>query len=350
MINYKFDWLDSDATIHITSENHSFLVMEGTLRAQGIMNSKFFLALHDEDLLTVDPHSEDLSPETMAKVVQECVDNPWYFFREVVRVPYLQNSPASGFRLNMTNLAQLWLAFQGVTHIAVVPRFCGDLATLTCMLAYWTYVQSPAMGEPDNLCLFSPSEQDAIHAIAGIKMVRDMLPSYFWNKSAHTHNSHRSMIQYRPDGKTTTTVHTVSANRSVKIAQNHGRGHTFSTLVVDQAAKCVNIEESLRNLTLAINGDTARGVFMNTRPGLLDTAHGVFVRDLLQKAYRFDNRLYDLDADSDLTELVNLLSETNMLHVEFSAEQLGKDEDWFKLQKATLTDELFRKEILLEWI
>jgi len=52
----------------------------------GISNCAFHLALLNPQLEEVDPHSVDLDLRTKALILEECKNNPWYFFREIVRV------------------------------------------------------------------------------------------------------------------------------------------------------------------------------------------------------------------------------------------------------------------------
>lgn len=71
----------------MSTRNTSFLKMHQYLKAIGIKNNKFMLALLDPDLAGIDPHDPNLSTYYKSKVLAECMVNFWYFAREVVRVP-----------------------------------------------------------------------------------------------------------------------------------------------------------------------------------------------------------------------------------------------------------------------
>ena len=43
--------------------------------------------LYDEDLKGVDPHDPNLTKEYKLKIIIESQKNPWYFIREVMRIP-----------------------------------------------------------------------------------------------------------------------------------------------------------------------------------------------------------------------------------------------------------------------
>lgn len=85
--------------IHHTTSNKSFLEMSKKLQDEGIKNNKFMLQLHDKSLENIDPRSNELSPEARDKIIQECIINPYYFFREIAVVDrrpfYLNNSNLS---------------------------------------------------------------------------------------------------------------------------------------------------------------------------------------------------------------------------------------------------------------
>ena len=71
--------------IHYSTTNQSFIKMSVILEDLGIKNNTFMLNLIDEDLLDIDPFSKDLTLIQKAKIINEIVNNPWYYYREIVR-------------------------------------------------------------------------------------------------------------------------------------------------------------------------------------------------------------------------------------------------------------------------
>ena len=71
----------------MSTKNTSFLKMHQYLKAIGIKNNKFMLALLDPDLASIDPHDPNLNSYYKGKVLAECMVNFWYFAREVCKVP-----------------------------------------------------------------------------------------------------------------------------------------------------------------------------------------------------------------------------------------------------------------------
>ena len=115
----------STRTVYIqkNTKNRSFLAMYKILRDLGIKNNKFFLRLYDKALLDVDPFDEEhLSKEMKARIIREVKINPWYFFREIVRIPETGNLSGTMFKLHRGNLAELWCLLNNVNFILILPR------------------------------------------------------------------------------------------------------------------------------------------------------------------------------------------------------------------------------------
>ena len=95
-----------------STTNKSFVEMSNYLKAIGIKNNRFMLALLDPDLANIDPHDPNLNVMYKRKVFLECVNNFWYYLREVVRVP--TSGEPSKFILNRGNMAFLYLAIMKI--------------------------------------------------------------------------------------------------------------------------------------------------------------------------------------------------------------------------------------------
>ena len=63
--------------IHKETTNQSFLDMHHYLKAIGVQNNDFMLALIDVGLAGVDPRDPHLSSTMKARVLQECRNNYW---------------------------------------------------------------------------------------------------------------------------------------------------------------------------------------------------------------------------------------------------------------------------------
>lgn len=85
------------------TKNDSFIELAYTLKKEGIKNYDFFLVLFDEDLAGIDPYDENLSDVLKLKVQRECINNYWYYIREIVRIP--EAGGYTFYRINKLNLA-----------------------------------------------------------------------------------------------------------------------------------------------------------------------------------------------------------------------------------------------------
>ena len=119
----------------MSTRNTSFLKMHQYLKAIGIKNNKFMLALLDPDLAGIDPHDPNLSTYYKSKVLAECMVNFWYFAREVVRVPD-QGGSGKGIPLELHrgNMALFFCSIYNMNIFLELPRQHGK--TLSADVRY----------------------------------------------------------------------------------------------------------------------------------------------------------------------------------------------------------------------
>ena len=134
--------------IHTQTTNISFVKMFRHLKEAGVKNNKFFLRLYDPTLAKVDPHSKRLTKDQKARVVAECVKNPWYFLREVARIP--APGQALKFELHRGNLAAVWAILNNFNPILLLPRQKGKTMSVAAILS-WIY----DFGTTNSQMLFS---------------------------------------------------------------------------------------------------------------------------------------------------------------------------------------------------
>ena len=104
--------------------NKSFLDMHAFLSSKGIQNNKFFLALLDPDLAGIDPRDKRLNQYMKQKILRECINNYWYFIREVCMIPEEGGAVGSGKRYNLHrgNLAFNFLVCGNYNIFMELPR------------------------------------------------------------------------------------------------------------------------------------------------------------------------------------------------------------------------------------
>lgn len=108
---------------HKSTTNKSFLEMHYYLKSIGIKNNAFMLALLDPDLAGVDPHDKNLNTLMKQKILRECVNNYWYFLREVVRIPDSGSTGGgSKYKLTRGNLALNFAMILNLNIFLELPR------------------------------------------------------------------------------------------------------------------------------------------------------------------------------------------------------------------------------------
>ncbi|WP_304576729.1 hypothetical protein [Romboutsia ilealis] len=108
------------------TKNISFLQTSVDLAKLGIKNNKFFLKLYDQDLQGIDPYAPYLPDDVKFKIITECIRNPWYFLREVCRIPD-QGSDGIPYQLHRGNLAVTWCFINGIDNYLCIPKLIGTL-------------------------------------------------------------------------------------------------------------------------------------------------------------------------------------------------------------------------------
>ena len=161
--------------IHIGTKNKSFVTTSNILAEKGIKNSRFMLALKDKDLANIDPFDENLSDEMKARILAEIIANPWYFLREVVRVPV--TGGVVPYALHLGNLFLTWCMLSNINTYLVLPR--QNYKTVSaCAIYCWMY----NFGTKNSHILFFNKElKDSQNNLKRVKDLTDELPKWLQN-------------------------------------------------------------------------------------------------------------------------------------------------------------------------
>lgn len=101
------------------TSNKSFLQLAMDLKTIGIKNYYFMLEICDFSLVNVDPFACDkeghttLSQDQVSRIMTECFRNPWYYLREIARIPD-PGGTAVPYKANRGNIAQAWCIIKGL--------------------------------------------------------------------------------------------------------------------------------------------------------------------------------------------------------------------------------------------
>lgn len=123
--------------------NKSFLQVAKDLQTVGIKNCFFMLEIIDISLVNIDPCAVDknghttLSRDQVSRIMTECCRNPWYYLRELCRIPD-QGGTSISYKANRGNIAQAWCIWKGLDSWLCLPRQQGKTVSALAFQA-WMY-------------------------------------------------------------------------------------------------------------------------------------------------------------------------------------------------------------------
>ena len=349
MILFEEDYYKYGAHIHTTTNNTSFLSMAIKLNKMGIKNNLFHLSIYNKDLIKYDPHNlKDPSKELRFAIMEECKINPWYFFREVVRVPSAGSNPVP-FILNRANLATIWTFYNNVHLFLSMPRQCGKTVVGACISVEILYIQAKNF----KILMLTKDSGLVSSNVAKIKEIRDALPDFMIVKSPLDMDNKQG-IRYH---KNNTEYATKVARTEPEAADKIGRGETASVVHIDESPYVKNIQITL-DAMLSSTDTAAEQARLQGLPctnmhtstsGDLDSEEGQYIYGLIKNAMLFNEKLYDCKDKNMLQEFVARNSTNGMVFIVFSYLQLGKDDTWFKKVTAGKSQYSIEKDYLLIW-
>lgn len=327
------DWKRyKNAIADTKTKNRSFVALADKYRQLGIKNYFFHLALMQPELQGVDPYDPNLSPEIMAKIIVECKYNPWYFFREVFRLPSSGSDVPDPLRANRGNIGIYWCYFNHIDSALIQPRQTGKSVGADGINTYVTQVA----GRNATFSLITKDHDLRTKNVQRLKDMRDALPPYLnpFQKNLDTNNQYGiSVIAHQ--NKFATGV----AQNSEAAALNLGRGSTSESNQIDEGPFCKYIQVTIPAFLSSANAarENARknnsfyGNIFTTTAGKLDTPEGKYMYDMFTGGMLFDERaLYDAK-DEDEAHLIvqkNSPGDKPMVYICLSHRQLGYTDEW----------------------
>ena len=239
MILYKRDWIDKHpgAIADTKTTNDSFRIFAAKLVKMGVKNAAFCLALHNPRLQGVDPFDPNLTDEQLIMIGVECEQNPWYFFREIVRVPAAGAAKPVKFNANRGNMSLYWLFFNHVTTLLIQPRQTGKSLSTDVLMVWLMMVGATNT----NINLLTKDDTLRVANVKRIKDIMSELPSYLKLRDRNdTNNTEKITVNANKNSYITNV-----AQNNPKSAYNIGRGMTFPINQVDEIAFVNYIEITL---------------------------------------------------------------------------------------------------------
>lgn len=332
MILYENDFLTQRATYHLTTKNTSAIRMAKLLKEMGVRNNKFMLALTQPDLAEYDPHDlKDNSVELRQRIAAECKINPWYCFREVIRVPasgYIHGTP---FVFNRANLFLIWSVYNSVNTYLVVPRQVTKTISTQSIVSHITYIAAMKY----VIGAFAKDTSLVQQNVTRLKDIRDAYPPYLIHKSSSDTDNKEGIIY----DKLGNEYMTFTAQIDPRSAENKGRGQSFGLIHIDEAAWFRYIDITYDVATGAMGAASEQAleqnlptcVILTTTAGKTANPSGKWAYNYMLNSLRFTELLYDCTDRDHLMSMIKNNGGTNIcLYGEFSWQQLGKTREWYE--------------------
>lgn len=362
MILFESDWdYYPTAIADFQTTNKSFLRLAQLYDDMGVRNNVFHLSLLNPELQGVDPFSDHLTMQQKMAIGFECAQNPWYFFREVVRVPPQAGPNPVRLEGNRGNIGLFWAFFNHIDVALIQPRQTGKSVSTDCLMTNLTYMST------DNTTVTMITKDNDLRRknVERLKKIRDILPKYLINISPEDADNQIELTYKQRKNSYMTAV----AQNSEAGANNVGRGLTSPILHSDEGpfTAFINIilPAALAAGTAARNEARANnrpyGNVFTTTAGKKDSREGKYMYDLIHGGAIWDERLaFDSKNEAELRErvLANCSGvegkkgvKRALFNITLSHKQLGKDDEWLMdaISNAGGTPESIERDFLNRW-
>ena len=344
------------------TSNKSFLDLYNDLYKLGVKNNKFFLRLYDAELKGINPYQKNLPLEIKIKIFVECVINPWYFLREVCRIPEdgkpIEVGGGTQYRIDRNNLASWYLLLNGIDVYKSKPRQCGKTQDALAFIDYTYHFGT----QSTTMSFFNKKTEDAQMNLSRLKAQRDMLPDYlqmrvaFFDDNAIKETDNVKSMKNPINNNKISCMPRATGKES---AMSIGRGFTtaiqyfdefdftpWNTEIIDASVFAYNTahENAIKNKSISAR------IFTST-PGDLDTRDGANATAFVKKMLVWKDEYLDKDINQ-LKSIIYSKSYNGIVFVEHSWKQLKKDMAWYEkaCQSVGFKQEVIAREIELKRI
>lgn len=355
--------------LHYNTKNTSFLKLHYILKEMGIRNNTFFLELYDEDLLHINPlDEENMTFGQKLKVHREIARNPYYFAREIVRIP--TGGANIPFEINRGNLALMWAIDNDINNITILPRQTYKTTTTVAMYLrgiYWAWENTESLW-------FNMNDDKNGDNMERFKNMRSSLPEYLQLMSRKDVDNARS-IKYLMNGGMYNAISCKAPGHSEESSNKVGRGRSAPVQWWDEAVviKYLPIQYSAAIFAyatvakIAERNNSARGITMTSTTGNLNVPDQKWFFNFINKSTDFTEDMYDLTGyktDEGITKFdnkkISQFIDTNspgnsgskFLRIEYMYYDLGKDDNYIDEQRSLCNgdDDVFNREVLNQWL
>lgn len=306
MILYEKDKNYDNAFFDLNTSNTSFLEYANNLKDKGVKNWNFCLTILNKDLIGVNPHSETLDEKTIGAIFKEVWKNPWYYFREVVRIPSPIDTAGVPMQANKISIPMIWLYFNKTTSVIVSQRQTGKTVPAKAIFSYMmlmTYLHK-GMIIAENKALANMS-------IDSINEYAKLLPYYI--------TRYLPPITKLTDGYSSISIQPASVITAkyppsdIKHIKNMCRGESLQSIFVDNATDIPYIDVVLENtIPCVVKIELFHsGVIITTRADEVSDKYPRmqwFYEHFIKDKLNWDDSFHDIESSEMLKTYMNDVS------------------------------------------
>ncbi len=356
VIRHLSDWNRfPQAIVHASTKNTTFLRMADLYRSMGIQNHYFHLALINPALEHIDPFAPDLTKEHMLAIGIECGINPWYYFREVARVPPRAGVNPVPLRANRGNIILYWCFFNHIDTILIQPRQTGKSLSVDELMIYMLDIATNhtliSLLTKDN-----PLRQENVERL---KAIRALVPKYLSRFDPRLDSDNKEGLGC----KLLDNRYRIAIGQNNEISANNlGRGMTSPIIHNDEGPFIKYMDVVMPALLKAGNAarDEARaagahyGNLFTTTAGKKDSRSGRYMYDFMMGGMICDERvLLDAGNEKNVQEIVKTSSHgiKPLVNATFSHRQLGYTDEWLaeKIRESASTKDDADRDYFNRW-
>lgn len=354
MILFLEDWKKyPTAIVHTSTKNRSWVRLAHLYKQMGIRNHAFPLALINPELEDIDPHDPLLTREQILAIGFEISINPWYYFREVAKVPAQSGITTNPVEANRGNIALWWYFFNHVTVFLIQIRQTGKSFSTDLLTSLLLNV----LCKNTKINLLTKDDKLRRENIGRIKDIMGALP-YYLQLQTRSDADNGEEITVNVNGNHFKT-HLPQMNK--QRALNAGRGMTTPIFLVDEGPFQPNIDLSIQAALPAMSAaiEAAKenkepyGVIMTTTAGELSTPSGAYMYNLISGSKEHTETHFDAKDQEELHAIVKAGSRNERLavNVTLNHRQMGKTDEWLRerMKDALAEGDNAERDFLNKW-
>lgn len=325
------------------THNQSFLQLHEDLKTLGIANNKFFLRLFDPDLQGIDPFMVNLPLELQIKIFFEVWINPWYYLREISRIPEdgkpICPGGGSEFKIDRNSVSTWFLFLNGIDHYGSKPRQCGKTQDAIAKQLYAFNYGCVST----NFLFFNKDFPQAKVNLYRLKCQREMLPTYLKMEFAYTDDGKidkgQNNVTSMRNPINGNTIKCMTKATSIDIANSQGRGDTAAMHYMDEfdfwpysttIMKASAFSYSRASQNAKANSSLYCRICTST-PGFTSSRDGKAAVSFIDHTLRWEDKYLDLPINQ-LKAKVHSNKRNGFIYVEHTWKQLKKTERWYEKQ------------------